>query len=168
MGIDHTGSGSSLLTLTELGSGLGSQESHEINFPAAVWGAAWLDHRRFFLAADGHSAVVDLDRDGGRVSRDAWIQSPQDGPRPIVVRDKATVITAAQAQSGLRGNIYQTNLTTGSSSRLADLQVNWIQGLTTLPDGSAYLLADVRGNSTNPQPMIIRVDGLIPSRSIAR
>ncbi|MCX4428784.1 hypothetical protein [Streptomyces mirabilis] len=52
------GTGQGTLTLTRAGDNAGDQVSYPITFDAAVRTAAWLDRRRFFLAASGHSAVV--------------------------------------------------------------------------------------------------------------
>jgi len=156
---DNTGDRyAGLMTLTSLGTTLGDQTHHEIDFPAGVWNAAWLDRRRFFLAGDGHSGVVDLDL-GPVVPRSAWIESPQAGPRHILVRDANTVVTAAREQ-GVRGSLYQTSVTSGANGRLIQLAVNSLLGATADGGGGAYVLADVRGNNADPAPVLLQVSGL--------
>jgi hypothetical protein len=161
---DNTGAMyAGLASLTGLGTHLGDQRHHEIEFGASVWNATWLDRSRFFLAADGHSGVVDLDVSTG-VERTAWIQSPQSGPRPLVTRDAKTVLTAAYDQA-VRGSVYQTSLASGHNARLVHLTINGVSGTTVVGDGDVYLLADIRDNETDPHPIMIRIVGLGPFAS---
>jgi hypothetical protein len=161
---DNTGAMyAGLVSLTGLGPHLGDQRHHEIEFGAGVWNATWLDRSRFFLAADGHSGVVDLDV-STRVDRTGWIESPQSGPRPLVTRDAKTVLTAAYDQA-VRGSLYQTSVTSGNSARLVHLAINGVNGMTVIGDGDVYLLADVRGNAVAPHPIVIRIVGLGPFAS---
>ncbi|MFC9635935.1 hypothetical protein ACFTY8_43770 [Streptomyces mirabilis] len=55
------GAGEGTLALTRAGETVGDQLRYPITFNAAVRSALWLDGRRFFLAAQGSSAVVDLE-----------------------------------------------------------------------------------------------------------
>jgi hypothetical protein len=140
---DNTGARyAGLVSLTGLGPHLGDQRHHEIEFGAGVWNATWLDRSRFFLAGDGHSAVVDLDV-STRVERTAWIRSPQSGPRPLVARDATTVLTAAYDQA-VRGSVFQTSVASGHSARLVHLAINGVNGMAVVGDGDVYLPADVR------------------------
>ena len=148
-----------LVSLTNLGDRLGDQQSHTIESDPGTWNAALLERRRFFLAGSSYSAVVDLNVTA-HVDRNGWFDSPHSGPRPVLVRDPTTVITAAYEQ-GARGSVYQTNVTTGASKRLAHLAINAVQGLAA-HGNEAYLLADVRGNDTNPYPILIRLSGIGP------
>jgi len=156
---DNTGARyDGLLTLTRLGARPGEEQRHQIDFPAEVWNAAWLDGRRFFLSASGHGAVVDLDT-GSSVDRAAWIESPHPWPQGVLAVDGATVVTASPDGSGVRGTVCRTRLETQSSERIADLAVNRTGDLATAGDGRTYLLADIRGNSPNPRPLLIQLGG---------
>ncbi|GIM92981.1 MULTISPECIES: restriction endonuclease [Paractinoplanes] len=158
---DNTGTMyDNLVSLTGLGAGLGAEDRHQIDFSANVWNATWLERRRFFLAADGHSAVVDLDV-SNHVDRSAWVESPQSGPRPLITRDAKSIITAAYDQ-GVRGSLYQTSTTSGRSAQLAHLTVNRVHGMAIRDDRDAYLLADIRGNDPSPHPIVISVAGMGP------
>jgi hypothetical protein len=163
---DNTGSTyAGLLSLTRLGPRLGAQQSHIVEDDPGAWNAGWLDKHRFLLAGGSYHAVVDLDS-SGRVDRGTWIDSPQSGPRAVVVRDPTTVVTAAYDQS-VRGSVYQTNVTTGSSGRLALLAVNAVHGLAAV-GGEAYLLADVSGNDPQSRPVLMRLSGVLLSPTARR
>jgi len=64
------GPGDGSLALTRIGAAVGDQHRYDVYFPAKVNAADWLDRLRFFLAANGHSAVVDLGH-STRVGRDS-------------------------------------------------------------------------------------------------
>jgi hypothetical protein len=155
------GAGTGTLALTRLGSHAGQQHRYDIQFDAVVRAAGWLDHRRFFLAASGHSAVVDLD---GRstVEQSDWIQSPQGYPGHLLVIDANTVATASPEGSGTRATVCMTDATCRNHQVVAELAVNSVYGLAAVSDGRAYLLADVRGNDPNPAPILVRLLGLFP------
>jgi hypothetical protein len=158
---DNTGTMyENLVSLTGLGARLGDEVRHEIEFSANVWNATWLERRRFFLAADGHSAVVDLDV-STHVDRSAWVESPQSGPRPLITRDAKSIITAAYDQ-GVRGSVYQTSTTSGRNAQLASFAVNRVHGMTICDDHDAYLLADIRGNDPSPHPIVFGIAGMGP------
>lgn len=143
------------VTLTELGSGLGMQNTHVIDFSAGIWNAAWLEGQWFYLAADGSSAIVDLAQ-SSYVSRDAWQTSPQDGPRSIVVRDASTILTFARAP-GVKASLVQINTKTGTNGRLLQIFANHALGMTCTPTGLLYLLVDQRGNARLPLPTLLEV-----------
>jgi hypothetical protein len=73
--------------------------------------------------------------------------------------DGATVLTASSHGSGVRGTVYRTRLDTQSSERIADLAVNRTGDLATAGDGRTYLLADIRGNSPEPRPLLLQLGG---------
>lgn len=147
------------LALTRLGTRLGQQHRYDLEFDAAVRTAGWLDRLRFFLAASGHSAVVDLGRSSAVADAD-WIRSPQANPGQLLVVDHHTVITASSDPSAIRVTAYLTDLATHNHELIADLALNGICGLAPAQDGRAFLLADVRGNNPDPTPILVRLSGL--------
>ena len=153
--LDYSGQ----FTLSRLGDSPGDEERHEIDFPAQVWNAAWLGGRRFFLSASGHSAVVDLDLTT-TVARAAWIPTPHPDPVGVLAASADTVITAGRAGTGVRGVIYQTDLASRGTRLVADLSVNDTGDLAAAADGQVFLIADVRGNSLEPRPVLIQLTGL--------
>jgi hypothetical protein len=151
------------LTLTRLGDGPGEEERHEIDFPAHVWKATWLGDRRFFLAASGHSAVIDLDQ-STIVARAAWIPTPHPDPAGALTTQTGMVLTAGRGGTGVRGVIHQTSLASRDSEPLADLSVNDTGDLAITSDGQVFLAADMRGNSPGPHPVLIQLTGLPAER----
>ena len=158
---DNTGSTyAGLCSLTRIDQRLGDQESHTIEGDIEARNAGWLQQHRFFLPGDSYSAVVDLDT-GTRIGRDSWRDSPQSGPRPLLARGPSAVVTVAREQGGVRGTMYQTNINSGTSGRLAVLAVNAVHGLAAV-GAETYLLADVSGNDIGPHPIFLQISGLGP------
>ena len=151
---------SGLCALTRLGAHPGDEEYHEIDFPAHIWNAAWIGGRRFFLAASGHSAVIDLDLTS-KVSRTAWIESPQPYPVGVLAASADTIITASRAGNGVRATLYRTHLTTRASDLMAELTLNDTGNLAPTKNGRVFLLADVRGNERAPHPILIQLTGAL-------
>lgn len=151
------GSSEATLALTRLGSKPGRQQRHPIYFDAHVHTASWLGDLRFFLAAAGSSAVVDLARSNG-VHRMDWIETPHHSPDHLLVADSRTVITASPTGRGLGGTVYRTDVGTGASKLIAEVATNRVHGLVSSPAGDLLMLGDVRGNDIHsPRPMIIEI-----------
>jgi serine/threonine protein kinase len=153
------GSGTATLALTRLGSKPGQQQRHSVYFDADVRTAGWLGDLRFFLAAAGNSAVVDLARSSG-VRREDWIETPHHSPDHLVVVDPHSVITASPTGRGLGASIYRTDLTTGGSQLIAEVATNRVHGLvSTGAAGILLMLGDVRGNNIQtPHPVIVQIN----------
>ncbi|PWR14872.1 hypothetical protein DKT69_14065 [Micromonospora sicca] len=157
------GVGAGSLALNLLGRALGEQQRYDVGFGAAVRAAGQLTGRRFFLAAGGHSAVIDLARTSA-VGRTDWILSPQSYPAHLVVVGEETVLTASPDMHGVRATIYRTHPATGESEMIATLPVNHVRGLAMGPDGCVYVLADIRGNDVRvPRPVVVRLTGVTPA-----
>jgi hypothetical protein len=147
--------------LTRLGQNVGEQHRFDIAFPAAVRAVGWLERRRFFLAAGGHSAVVDLSR--STIVNDVdWIAASHHYPGHLLVVDPNRVVTASPDGSGIRVTLQATDIRERSHATVAELAVNSIDGLASASDDHAYVLADVRGNETPPAPILIRLSGWPP------
>jgi len=156
--------GDGTLALTRLGTRAGDQHRYDVYFAAQVHTAGWLGGLRFFLAAAGHSAVVDL---GGstRVTRASWIESPQGYEQHLVVTSPHSVVTAAGGPTGLGVTLFRTDVSTKASEQLASFVLNGVDGLCAVPDGTGYLLGDMhagRRNSLDPWPVLLRLPGLRP------
>lgn len=152
----HFGSGTATLALTRLDGTPGGQHRHRIHFDADVHTAGWLEDLRFFLAAPGNSAVVDLAR-SIRVRRDDWIETPHSRPDHLVVADPNHVITASSHSSGVRATVYRTNVTTAISTLVADLALNHVKGMAAA-SSRLLLLGDVRGNDVYvPHPVLVTI-----------
>jgi hypothetical protein len=159
------GPGDGSLALTRLGDRAGDQHRYDIYFPAKVNAAGWLGGLRFFLAASGHSAVVDLGR-STRVTRDSWIESPQGYEQHLVVTSSGSVVTAAGESTGIGVTLFRTDVATSASTLLARFELNAVNGLCTAPDGTGYLLGDVhagRPYSLEPWPVLLRLPGFLPA-----
>ena len=157
------------LALTRLGARAGDQHRYDIHFDAQVHTAGWLDGLRFFLAAAGHSAVVDLGR-STRVDRDDWIESPQGYRQHLVVTGPRSVVTAAGGPTALGVTMFRTGVDTRVSEQIAGFVLNGVDGLCTDLDGTGYLLGDVyaaRRGSRDPWPVLLRLPGLRPPAATA-
>lgn len=158
------GTGQGTLALTRIGDRVESQHRHDIHFDADIHTAGWLEQRRFFLAAAGHSTVIDLNR-SSRADKDGWIVSPHGYRAHLLAIDRHRVVTAAGNSTGLGVTLFRTDVLTRSSQLLADLNVNSVHGLCAAPDGTGYVLGDVYGarhGPRDPWPVLIRLPGLRP------
>jgi hypothetical protein len=59
--------------------------------------------------------------------------------------------------------VYEISATSGPNARLVHLAMNGVHGMAATADGEVYLLADVRGNATDPH--LIKLVGLGPFAS---
>lgn len=144
------------LALTRLGTGTGGQHRRAIKFEAAVRSAVCLGGHRFFLAASGHSAVIDLDR-SSLVAQDEWIASAQPFPAHSIRDGAGRILSASRSGSGVHAVLHRTDPTNGASELLADLALNGIDGLVADSPTSVCLLGDVRGNDPEPKPVLVRL-----------
>ena len=161
--------GGSTLALTRLGARAGDQHRYDIDFPVQIFTAGWLDGLRFFLAGSSVSAVVDLAR-GTRVTRADWIQSPHSYEQKLVVTGPQSVITAAGNSNGNIVTLFSTDAQTRDSTPLGELELNDVDGLCAAPDGTGYILGDVRagrrgGYDPAPWPVLVRLPGLLTPRT---
>ncbi|MFJ8203234.1 serine/threonine-protein kinase [Micromonospora chalcea] len=146
--------GGAMLALVRLGGTVGDQQRYSISFNANVLSAVWLGNLRFFLGAEGHSAVVDLGR-GTMVRREDWIESPPN-PQYLVARG-GEVIAAGSDRTGVRVFLHRVDLAAGTTSLVAQMQLNRAQGLGVTAQGRLLLLGDVRGNSQIPHPVTVEI-----------
>jgi len=149
---DRLGSGSSV-TLTRLGSELGQEERHTLDFRAGIWSAVWLSGRRFFLAGDGHFAVVDLDKTT-TVPIDDRLISPHPDQRGAIRIDEHTVMTATR-----HGTVYRIDVETGKSTLVAKLDM-LAMGCDLAATGRerAYVL-EHQGGSRAFVPIVVALSG---------
>ncbi|GIF01099.1 serine/threonine protein kinase [Paractinoplanes rishiriensis] len=163
-GIGHMyGPQAESLALTRIGDQVGQQHRYDIDFPANVHTAGWLTGRKFFIAAAGHCAVIDLDRRTTVIEED-WIESPHAYRAHLVVAGPRRVITASGSHTGLGVALTSTDPTTRSNRLLAEITVNAVHGLCTTPGGSGYLWGDVhagRHGSHDPWPVLVRLPKLV-------
>ena len=146
--------GGATLGLVRLGGTVGDQQRYSISFNANVHSAVWLGDLRFLLGAEGHSAVVDLGR-SSMVRREDWIESPP-SPRFLVAQG-GEVIVAGSDRTGVRVFLHRVDLAARTTSLVAQMQLNRVQGLGVTAQGRLLLLGDVRGNSQVPRPVIVEV-----------
>jgi hypothetical protein len=155
------------LALTRLGHEVGQQHRHRIHFDADVRTAGWLSDLRFFLAAAGHSAVLDL-ASGPRVRPEDWIETPHRSPGQLVVLNPATVITASQDGGGVRTSLYRTDLLQRTSDLVTEVNSNRLHGLALSTAGHLLVLGDVRGDDVLAvQPVLLQVKLAARNRAVA-
>ncbi|MFE4089028.1 serine/threonine-protein kinase [Streptomyces sp. YIM B13502] len=158
------GAGDGTLALTRLGDTVGARLRYPISFEAAVRSAAWLDGRRFFLAASGHSAVADLSRTTGLGRQREWIRTASHYPGHLLVTGPDTVLTASPDGTGNRITLHRTSVGDGCSEPLVQYRLDRVMGLTQAQDGPAYLLASVPDNDPSLlRPVLTCINGHRPS-----
>ncbi|MEV6404063.1 serine/threonine-protein kinase [Streptomyces bobili] len=159
------GRGEGTLALTRAGAQAGEQLRFPITFNASVRSALWLDRRRFFLAASGHSAVVDLARTTDAGQRDDWIPTPVSYPGHILRAGTDSVVSVSPDGTGIGVGLHRTDVTSRTSEPLLHTQLGEILGLTQEPgDGPAYLLASLPDNDhTHVRPVLMRLTGYRPT-----
>ncbi|MEH0820482.1 MULTISPECIES: serine/threonine-protein kinase [unclassified Micromonospora] len=157
--------GGATLGLVRLGGTVGDQQRYSISFNADVLSAAWLGDLRFFLGAEGHSAVVDLGR-STMVRREDWIESP---PSPqYLVTGGGEVIAAGSSRTGVHVFLHRVDPGARTTSLVTQMQLNRVQGLGVTAQGRLLLLGDVRGNSQVPHPVIVEISMGSGIRTAAR
>jgi serine/threonine protein kinase len=158
------GVGTGPLALTRLGRRAGQQQKRHIVFGADVLNAGWLGELRFFLAAAGHSAVIDLAR-STRVQREDWIESPHHSPGDLLVTGPNEIMSISPDSRGVHATLYRTDLATRTSELIAEIASNKVRGLVRQgPDSPMLMLGDVRGNDvTTPHPAIVAIGRQTPA-----
>ncbi|MFE4058903.1 protein kinase [Streptomyces sp. NPDC059096] len=161
------GNGEGTLALTRAGETLGDQLRYPLAFDAAVRSAASLDARRFLLAADGHSATVDLKRGTGAGVREDWIPTPVPHPHHILPTGPDHVAVASEDGSGIRVLVRSLNLLTGAADgAAADVALGRLHGMAQAPAGPAYLLGTLPGSVPHRAlPALVRLTGFTPAPS---
>ncbi|MFG3085595.1 serine/threonine-protein kinase [Streptomyces parvulus] len=155
------GAGEGTLALTRAGDAVGDQLRYPITFNAAVRSALWLDSRRFFLAADGSSAVLDLARTTDAGQREDWIETPVHYPAHVLSAGIGSVLMASPDRSEGGVAVHRTDVLSRTSERLVHMRLAEVFGLAQPPDsGPAYLLASLPSNDVgNPTPVLVRITG---------
>ncbi|MEU2901212.1 protein kinase domain-containing protein [Streptomyces sp. NPDC001273] len=158
---------SSTLALTRLGEEVGDQQRFSIAFDAAVRSAGWLDGRRFFLAAGGHSAVVDLAVGTSAGGREDWTVTPVSYPGHVACSGRDTVLVAGRAGSGIGVDLHTVDAVARTSDAVAEVQLGEVLGLAQDPEGgSAYLLGSLPTNDIDAvHPVLMKVTGHVPADS---
>ncbi|MFE2736767.1 protein kinase [Streptomyces sp. NPDC059349] len=160
------GAGDGTLALTRVGSEVGDQLRYPIAFEAAVRSAVWLDGRRFFLAAGGYSAVVDLGRSTDAGRREDWIPTAGHYPAHLLADGHGGVLSASSDGSGNHVLLHRTLVADGSSETVADLRLAQVFGLAQAAeaDGAAYLLASLPDNDpSRVRPVVVKLTGYRPA-----
>ncbi|MGW0335513.1 serine/threonine-protein kinase [Streptomyces sp. NPDC003011] len=155
------GAGEGSLALTRAGERAGEQMRYPITFEAAVRSAVWLDRRRFFLAASGNSAVIDLARTTDAGQREEWIPTPVHFPAHVLLAGADSVLSVSSDGSGNRVAVHRTDLTSRDSEPLAEVQLGEVFGLAQHPGaGPLYLLGSLPDNDpTRTRATLIRLTG---------
>ncbi|MFD7553601.1 protein kinase [Streptomyces sp. NPDC059835] len=160
------GAGDGTLALTRVGSELGDQLRYPISFEAAVRSAVWLDGRRFFLAAGGHSAVVDLGRSTDAGRREHWIPTAGHYPAHLLADGRGGVLSASTDGSGNHVLLHRTHVADRSSETVADLRLAQVFGLaqTDGADGPIYVLASLpESDPSRVRPVVVRLSAHQPA-----
>lgn len=142
------GVGESTLALTRVGGTLDDQLRYPIAFDAAVRSAASLGARRFLLAADGHSAIIDLKRGTGAGMKGDWAPTPVPYPHHLLVTGPEQVAVASPDGSGTRVLVRSMNLLVGATETTTsfDVALGRLHGMTQDRAGSTFLLGSLPGN----------------------
>ncbi|MEU7384687.1 serine/threonine-protein kinase [Streptomyces sp. NPDC042207] len=159
------GVGEGDLALVRAGDTVGDQMPYPIHFPAAVRSAVWLERRRFFLAASGHSTVVDLARTTDAGQREDWIRTPVHFPAHVLRADAASVLSASPDGTGTGIAVHRTDVVSRTSEPMVEARLGELFGFAQDPDGGpAYLLASLPSNDhTQIRPVLLRIAGHRPT-----
>ncbi|MDX3694945.1 protein kinase [Streptomyces europaeiscabiei] len=159
----------STLALTRIGEEVGDQQRFSIAFDAAVRSAGWLDGRRFFLAASGHSAVVDLAVGTSAGGREDWTLTPVSYPGHLACTGSDTVLVAGRAGSGIGVELHNVNAASRTSEAVVELQLGDVLGLAQNPAGGpAYLLGSLPTNDIGTvHPVLMKITGHAPAATPA-
>lgn len=157
----------STLALTRLSDEVGDQQRFSIAFDAAVRSAGWLDGRRFFLAASGHSAVVDLAVSTSAGGQEDWTLTPVSYPGHMACTGSDTVLVAGRAGSGIGVELHTIDAAARTSAPVAEVQLVEVLGLAQAPEGGpAYLLGSVPVNDVGVvHPVLMKITGHVPAVS---
>ncbi|MEU6230977.1 serine/threonine-protein kinase [Streptomyces sp. NPDC047042] len=149
------------LALTRARDTVGDQLRYPIAFNAAVLSALWLDGRRFFLAAQGHSAVVDLARSTDAGQREDWIETPVHYPAHVLRAGIGSVLIASPDRNEGGVAVHRTDVLSRRSERLVQMRLAEVFGLAQASDsGPAYLLTSLPSNDVeNPALVLVRIVG---------
>ncbi|MFE3415478.1 hypothetical protein ACFXMT_46340 [Streptomyces mirabilis] len=109
------GVGTGNLALTRVGDAAGDQLRFPITFNASVLSAVWLERRRFFLAAPGHSAVLGLARTTDAGQREEWIPTPVHFPDHVLRVSVDSVLSASPDGTGGGIGVHRTDITSRNS-----------------------------------------------------
>jgi hypothetical protein len=141
------------VTLTRLGTELGQEVRHTIDFQAGIWNAVWLSGRRFYLAGDGHFGVVDLD-ETATVAIDDRLRSPHPDQRGATRLDQRTVLTASR-----HGTVYRIDVESGQSTCVARLDMLALDcDMAAGQHDSVYVL-EHRGGPRAFIPIVVKLAG---------
>ncbi|MFJ9379294.1 protein kinase [Streptomyces sp. NPDC101455] len=153
------------LALTRLGDEVGDQQRFAIAFNAAVRSAGWLDGRRFFLAASGHSAVVDLAVGTSTGGREDWTMTPVSFPGHVARTGTDTVLVAGRAGSGIGVELHTVNAVSRTSVPVVEVELGEVLGLAQNPAGGpAYLLGSLPTNEIGAvHPVLMKITGHAPT-----
>ncbi|MFG2127627.1 serine/threonine-protein kinase [Streptomyces sp. NPDC048751] len=152
--------GDGTLALTRVGSELGDQLRYPIAFEAAVRSAVWLDGRRFFLAAGGSSAIVDLGRSTDAGRREDWIPTAGHYPAHLLADGHGGVLSASPDGSGNHVLLHRTLVAERSAETVADLRLAQVFGLAQAEraNGPVYLLASLPDHDPSQvRPVVVKL-----------
>ncbi|WP_330455442.1 serine/threonine protein kinase [Streptomyces sp. NBC_00820] len=159
------GVGEGDLALVRAGDTVGGQMPYPIHFPGAVRSAVWLERRRFFLAASGHSTVMDLARSTDAGQREDWIRTPVHFPAHVLRADATSVLSASPDGTGTGIAVHRTDVVSRTSEPIVEARLGELFGFAQAPDSSpAYLLASLPSNDhTQIRPVLLRLTGNRPA-----
>jgi hypothetical protein len=142
-----------VVSLTRLGTRLGEEERHTIDFRAGIWNAVWLSGRRFYLAGDGHFGVVDLDVTA-TVAVDDRLVLPHPDQRGATRIDDHTVLTASR-----HGTVYRIDVESGQNTCVARLDMLALGCDMAAGDPNIAYVLEHRGSPSAFQPIVVKLSG---------
>ena len=138
-----------------------------IEFDADVRSCTWLGERRFFLAANGYSGVVDLTVTT-RLAKESWRETPGHNPAHAVVLPSGDLLMAVSDPTQRDVQLVRCDPELRSFEVLVELDAFTIHGIGAGPEFIS-VLADVRSDpSVSIRPVFFELRLPTPDRLRSR
>jgi hypothetical protein len=146
--------------LVRLGTRLGEQTCYPVDFPGSIHQAVLTGAGALYLAAGGHSVTTNSE-ERWSCPEGKWVRSAPLTPAAALAVSQHTVLLAGATHrpgEGIEKAVLAVDTRDGTHKPLVRLpNTTHITALATADNGNAYLLTDIRGNSPEPRPHLLRL-----------
>lgn len=149
-------------TLTQLAADLCDSVTWEVDFPGRIHQAVLTPAGSLYIAGGGHSVTTDREHNW-RCPKEHWADSAPLTPDAALAVGDHTVLLAGRNVQGFEKAVYAVNIHDHTPTLLLQLpNTPHITGFAHSPDGTVYLLTDIRGNAQTPRPHLLQL--VLPRR----